>query len=77
MTTLLKVKNYISNLMGHVTFDYNGYSCGIDPLSLDSFDMWYGDKETTVDSVKKAFTIKFFDGKSLTEIWDDVTEINL
>ncbi len=74
--TILEIKKHISDLVGHITFTFNGYSCGIDPLSLDSFDMWYGDDEITVDSIEKVLNVKFFGGKSLTEIWDDVTDVD-
>ena len=74
--TISKVKNYLSNLTGHITFEYNGHSCGIDPLALNSFDMWYDNDEATVDSVDEVLYNKFFDGKSLTEIWNDVTELD-
>ena len=73
--TILEIKNYLSNLTGHVTFTFNGYSCGIDALSLDSFDMWYGNDEITVDSIEKVLNVKFFGGKSLIEIWNDVTDV--
>lgn len=74
--TILEFMDYVSNLTGHVTFKYNGYSCGVDPLALDSFDMWFGDNETTVDSIEKVLNTKLFNGKSLTDIWEDVTELD-
>lgn len=74
--TLLDVKKYLADLIGHVIFDYNGYSCGVDPIALDSFDMWYGDNEITVNSVEEVMNKNFFDGKSLKDIWDDVTELD-
>ena len=73
--TITEIKNYLSQLTSHVLFDYNGYSCGIDPISQNEFNMWYGDNETTVKSIDEVMTSKFFDGKSLTEIWYDVTEL--
>lgn len=74
--TILEFINYISTLTGHVTFEYNGYSCGVDPLAQDSFDMWFGDDETTVNSIEKVLNTKLFNGKSLMDIWDDVTELD-
>ena len=74
--TILEVKNHLSGLIGHILFKFNGYSCGIDPLAKNSFDMWYGDHEITVDSIEKVLNVKFFGGKSLAEIWNDVTEID-
>lgn len=74
--TILELKNHLSKLIGYVTFEYNGYSCGVDALGLNSFDMWYGDNEMTVESVEDVLDTKFFDGRSLTEIWNDVTELD-
>lgn len=66
---------YYDNLTSHVTFCYNGYDCGIDPLAKDEFNMWYGTDEMTVDSIDKVMDINFFDGKSLKDIWSDITEL--
>ena len=37
--------------------------------------MWYGTDEMTVDSIDKVMDINFFDGKSLKDIWSDITEL--
>lgn len=74
--SLSELKDHLANLVGHVSFDYNGNSCGVDPLALDSFDMWCGSKEVTVNSVYEVLTTKFFDGKSLKDIWNDITELD-
>lgn len=74
--TLSQFKNHIDHLAGCVNFVYNGYSCGIDPMGRTEYDMWYGDNVTTVDSVEEVLNVKFFDGKSLTDIWGDVTELD-
>lgn len=74
--TITEVKDYLPNLISHITFDYNGYSCGVDPLAVGAFDMWYGNKEITVKSIDEVLNTKFFDGESLTDIWDDVTELD-
>lgn len=72
---LSEIKHYITDLIGHVTFEYNGYNCGIDPFSHDSYDIWYGEESANVDSIDKVMNLKFFNGKSLSDIWDDVTEV--
>lgn len=74
--TLSQFKNHISHLAGCVNFIYNGYSCGVDPMGRAEYDMWCGDDVMTVNSVKEVLNVKFFAGKSLTEIWDDVTELD-
>ena len=55
--TIAEVKDYLANLTSHVTFCYNGYDCGIDPLATDEFSMWYGNDELTVDSIDKVMNI--------------------
>lgn len=74
--SVLEIRDYLSKLTGHVIFDYMGRSCGVDPLALDSFDMWYGNNEMTAKSIDEVMTAKFFNGKSLTDIWCDVTEVD-
>jgi hypothetical protein len=74
--TILELKNHLTNLIGHVTFEYNGYSCGIDPLSLNKFDMWYGNDAVTVNSIEKVMNEPLFNGKSLKDIWDDITNLD-
>lgn len=73
--TIAEVKNYLAKLTSHVLFEYKGKSCGVDPLSRNQFNMWYGSEGTTVSSIDEVMTTKFFDGKSLKEIWDHITEL--
>ena len=73
--TSLEIKEYLWKLVSHVTFEYDGYSCGIDPLSHDKFDMWCGDKRMTAHSIEEVMEMEFFDGKSLEDIWDDITDL--
>ena len=72
-----QIKDRINELCSVVTFDYNGKCCGVDPFSHDNFDMWYGDKAKTVTSIYEVMNDKFFDDKSLTEIIDKITNIEL
>ena len=73
--TIDELKDYLSACTSHVLFEYNGRSCGIDPLSQDEFDMWVGKNVMVARSAEEALNVKFFDGKSIKEIWDDVTEL--
>lgn len=59
--TDFNIKEYLGGLTSHIMFEYNGYSCGVDPLSLDKFDMWYGDKSMTAHSIEEVMETKFFD----------------
>ena len=72
---LSELKDYLSALVSHVLFEYNGRSCGINPLAFNNFEMWMGEKYMTARSVEEVLSVKFFDGKSIEEIWDDVTEL--
>ena len=74
--TLDSFVHHISNLIVSVNFDYNGYSCGVDPLGCSKYNMWYGDNDVTVDSVENVLNAKIFDGKSLIDIWNDLTEFD-
>lgn len=58
---------------GHI---YNGFSCGIDPLAKDLFEVWCGDDAFSVSSVDEVLNDELFDGRSLTDIWDDVTDLD-
>ena len=69
------IKEFLGDLISHITFEYHGYSCGVDPLAPDNFDMWYGEKSMTVHSVKEVMSTTFFDGKSLEDILDDITDL--
>lgn len=73
--TIAQVKDYLAKLTSHITFEYNGQSCGIDPLSKNEFNIWHGSDEMTVNSIDKVMNANFFDGKSLEEIWDEITEL--
>ena len=70
--SIAEVKAYLSALTSHVTFEYNGFNCGVDPFNKARFEIWYGQKSATMTSIEAVMTTKFFDGKSLEEIWDDV-----
>lgn len=70
------IREHLENLIGAITFEYNGYSCGIDPLGIDKFEMWYGDESITLESVDAVMTTKFFDGNSLEDILEDTIEFD-
>jgi len=77
MISIERVRDRLAHLISHVTFEYNGKCCGVDPLSRNKFDMWYGDKYLTADSIGAVMEVKLFDGKSLQEIWDDIVDLEL
>ena len=68
------IREHLGNLIGAITFEYNGKNCGIDPFSLNKFVMWYGDDETVAESVDEVMSIDFFDGNCLEEIIEDAED---
>lgn len=72
--TIDELKDYLSALTSHVLFEHNGCSCGIDP-SRNNFEMWMGENFMVARSIEEVLNVKFFDGKSIKEIWDDVKEL--
>lgn len=63
-----QIRKRIDEKASHFTFLYNGVSCGVDPYSDKEYDIWYGDKIITVDSIEEVMNNPFFGGKSLTAI---------
>lgn len=74
--TIQELRDHLSNLVSHITFYYNGYACGIDPLSRNLYEVWCGDDAFSVGSVDKVLNEELFDGRSLTDIWGDVTDLD-
>ena len=69
-------ENYINSLTSHFLFDFNNKKCGVDPLSKDEFDVWYGEELHTVKSVEEVMTIPIFDGSSLTQIFNKIKNVD-
>lgn len=72
---LSQLKDYVQKLTSHVLFEYNGTNCGIDPLARDHFDMWYGEKYYKAESIDDVMNYPLFDGRSLTEIFEEITAL--
>lgn len=74
-----KIRNRIAELVTHICFEYNNRTCGVDPIyskkNGQRFDMWYGEDIYTARSIDEVMTVKFFDGKSLNDIADEIKEI--
>ncbi len=69
------IKKRLDGLIGCVTFEYKGHPCGVDPLAHDDFNMWYGNLAFKARSIDEVMTTKLFDGKSLTDIANDITDL--
>ncbi len=50
-------------------FEYNGFCCGVDPFSESDYDVWYGEQYAKMYSIDEVVNTKFFDGKTLEEIF--------
>lgn len=66
------VYKYLETLNGQITFRYCGKNCGIDPISHTEYNMWYGEDCYTAGSVREAVCLRFFCGKSLKEILNQI-----
>lgn len=73
--TFEEMKEYIGNITSHVTFQYDGRDCGVDPFSANNFDMWYGNETMTATSIDEVFTTPFFGGKCLNDIADNIENV--
>lgn len=72
-----EIKKYLASLCSHLTFEFEGKSCGVDPLAEDQFDMWCGDNAATVNSIEAVMKAPFFDGKCLREIANKIQNIEM
>ena len=72
-----ELKDRIAEIVTQITFTYNGKSCGVDLMSSTEFDMWYGDDFVTVGSIEEVMNTKLFDNKSLTDIFDDIDDLEM
>jgi hypothetical protein len=73
--TITELRNRLTNLVSHITFYYNGYACGIDPLSRNLYEVWCGDDSFSVTSVDEVLSKELFNGRALKDIWGDVTDL--
>lgn len=71
------LKNLIRTHWSHILFEYNGKECGVDPFSTTKYDVWCGDELRQVESVDEVMALTIFDGKSLNDIAEVITNIEL
>jgi len=65
----------VESLSTHVLFEYNGQNCGVDPFNCKHFDIWCGENFAEAKSIDEVFELPIFDGKSLTDIYEKITNI--
>lgn len=70
------IRDRIVAMVSHVTFNYRGQDCGVDPLSRTRFDMWCGGDTMTADSIDAVMSTPFFMGKALQDISQDIAIID-
>lgn len=74
---LSDLRERIESLVSFIGFDYNDKACGIDPINAKHFDMWCGDECVTAESIEEVFNVRIFEGKSLPEIFDNITNLDI
>ena len=66
------LKKRITKLCSHVLFEYAGVDCGVDPITLNKFYMWFGSDVRVLYSIESVMTLPLFNGKALIEIADEI-----
>ena len=77
--TLEELRELIDSLVTDIEFEYNGKCGAICPINRKHIDVGFGDYRIPGDytealclSVEETLTTKFIDGKSLTELCDEI-----
>ena len=63
----------IDSLTQDIDFEYRGKQGSICPFSRTDISLAYDGEELTVDSVEAAMTAPFIEGRSLTEVCEELT----
>lgn len=74
--TMKQFIKHLENLLGSVTFDYHGNSCGVDPINKNHYDIWYGDILVTVESIAELLKSDIFDGKTIVDIFSEIENVD-
>lgn len=76
MITENNIKDRISEMCSHFTFEYDGIHCGVDPLCNSDknikFDMWFGEEFYGAKTVDEVMSTPLFNGKCLKDIVSDI-----
>ena len=70
-----KLKNLILSCVNDVYFVFNGKKCGVSSQVDDyvpTYECWYGDKIKEYSNVDDLLNDLFFDGRSITDIIQDL-----
>lgn len=69
------LREWINSLTDDIVFCYKGVVGSICPFSRNDISLCYGDHEISVKSIDEAMTTPFVNGRSISDICDDI-EIN-
>ncbi len=69
---LNELKDLILSLTQDVTFEYDGIYACINPWNQNKLEVGYGDKVKTYSNIDDLLKDKFYNGKSLEEILDEL-----
>ncbi len=72
-----EIRDRIAEITTQITFSYNGKKCGIDPMSSTDFDIWYGDTLIQVNNVDEVMSTPIFNGKALSDIINNIAELEM
>ena len=71
------LKKFLADAYSDVTFKYQDIYCCIIPQGSDRFAMGYGDAAGEYESIDELMSARIFGGKTLTEIADDISELEM
>lgn len=67
-----KMYDWISSLTDDIAFTYKGKHCLIMPYSAHKILLSYGDQDRTYRDIDTLMVDKFFEGKALVDILDQI-----
>ena len=67
-----ELKKQIMSLTQDITFEYHGKSACINPLAAEKFQVGFGDVAKTYTNIKDLIEDPLYDGKSLSQICEDL-----
>ena len=66
------IRNRIAEMSSHVLFTYQGVKGGVDPISSEYFEIWFGDASDVATSLDAVMQLPIFNGLSLNAITEDI-----
>lgn len=68
-----ELSNWIDSLTQDIDFEYHGILGSICPFNREKISLCFDGEEVTVDSIEAAMKTPFIEGRSLTEICEELT----